>query len=268
MKQTLTKSILFFTNLILFMGCSPKDNGTVDSSLSRVKAKISLRDVSSGNCMNLEKLMSFMQDLRFIYPAEIMITDLKAMVPLSESQLEYFSFASFALKSAKGNQLGLFSQVQQSDCQTIRIHSTSDDILTFTIVESSDRHLKFKLVDSFGEDIPPDLRKSLYERNQPYEYTFDMTSETSFICTEKYRTVNLLCEASPPADFTITKNVAWGELDSELPDHFQIEPNYLAKVLAAINGTPAETTEPGILTLKQIQDIMATPIRSDIQICR
>lgn len=257
------KLFLIMLTIIVLSSCSPKG----DSSASVIKSSISRDDISSGNCMNIGKLMGLIQDPRFTYPVQTMVTDLKALVPISENQIDYFSFVNFNYTNLNVDHAGLFPQVQQPDCQTVQILSASNDILTFNITESSDRHLKFVLVDTFGDGVSDDLKKALYARDQPYEYTVDMISDTSLNYSEKFRTINPICDASPTVELMVTKNVSWGETAADLPDHFIVNLDYFSKVLEAINSTPSDDEKLGNLSVKEIQEIMATSIRTDIESC-
>ena len=186
--------------LILFMlttACQKEntDEGSAFFALLPPKAEILISDVSSEKCLNLEKFMGQINNPRFSFPAATMITDFKPVNAISNSKNLFFSFSTFYYKQGKANELALFNEVKQADCSTIQILTTSRELLTYHITESSDLHITFQLENKWSETMNKKQKEAFYNRIQPYEYTVIYASKNNLKIIEKYTTVDPLCES-------------------------------------------------------------------------
>lgn len=237
-----------------------------------IDANIAIADVSSNNCLNVEKVLQRIQDKNFTAPAAVMTTNLKNISEISKSKLEFFSYATFNYKEANANDLEFLTQAKQNECQTIELLSASKEVLTYRISEHSDRFIKFRLQNSYRADLSDTEKKAMYERIQPYEYTIVYLSERSLKIIEKYQSVDPLCQSKTYLDFEVEKNISWAPTTSELPSAYEINPDYLSLVRNAINTEVTSSTTVvsgtvGILSKVEIEQIMNTPPRDELKLC-
>ncbi len=268
--KKLNLTLILFT---LTMACQKKstDESSAFFALIPPKAEILISDVSSDKCLNLEKFMSQIENPQFSFPAATMITDFKPLSGISSSKNLFFSSSTFYYKQGKANELALFNEVKQADCSTIQILSASREVLTYQITESSDLHITFHLQDKWPETMHKKQKEALYNRIQPYEYTVIYASKNNLKITEKYSTVDPLCESKKILKHQITKYVSWAQNENELPTRYEIEPRYFTQVKSAAFTDPLDVLPEldlaGTLSVDEIKRIMSLPIKNELKFC-
>jgi hypothetical protein len=268
MKRLAKKWIFVYVVLSFLASCVPNSSQDDAKSPTSVAAAIQLSEISSGSCLNIEKLMARIQNPLFQYPVQLVVTNMVPLTPMPESLIEFFSYVTFRYLRYGSDHARIFPQVRQADCQNVEVMTASHNILNFKIIESSPRHLKFQFVNQFADSVAGDLQKALWARNQPYEYSLDYVSESSVNYTERYRTIDPTCQKNAIVDLMVYKNLTWSEADANLPDHFQIVPSYLEKTLLAEQATATDLQMLGLLSVVEIQAFMAQPLRQDIVTCQ
>ncbi|MBL7543616.1 MAG: hypothetical protein JNL11_07345 [Bdellovibrionaceae bacterium] len=115
--------------------------------------------------------------------------------PAAEISLsEITAYSCFYCRSASTQELLSFSRAEQTDCKTLKLRTASGKSLTFNILESSDRYLKFKLSQDFGDKVPNYQRDALFKRYQPDEILIQIVSETDVKIEKKVRSFDPLCK--------------------------------------------------------------------------
>lgn len=273
-KQNLMPTLLMLLTLLtLTTACQKKnsDEGLAFFALIPPKAEILISDVSSDKCLNLEKFMGQIENPQFSFPAATMITDFKPISGMSSSKNQFFSFSTFYYKQSKANQLALFNEVKQPDCSSIQILSTSRELLTYQITESSDLHITFQLQNKWSETMHKKQKEALYNRIQPYEYTVIYASKNNLKIIEKYTTVDPLCESKKLLKLEITKYISWAQNENELPTRYEIEPQYYNQVKSAVLNEAQDVLPDldlaGTLSTEEIKRIMNLPIKNELKFC-
>ncbi len=259
--------------LILTVACQQKNNDDPSTlpNFFPLKAEILISDVSSDKCLNLEKLMRQMENPLFSFPAATMNTGFKSISDISSTKNQFFSFSAFYYKQGKANQLGLFNEVKQTDCNTIEILSTSREVLTYKIIESSELHIRFQLQNKWSETMTKKQKEALFERIQPYEYTVIYASKNNLKIIEKYTTVDPLCETKNLLKHELTKQISWAQNENELPTRYEIDSAYYDIVKNAVLVDPTvvlpQQDLARTLAVTEIKSIMTTPIRNELKLC-
>lgn len=255
------------------ISCQKKivSDGADSPDFMPLKAEILISDVSTDKCLNLEKLMTQLQNPQFAFPAATMSSDLKSITTLSNSKTNYFSFSTFYYKQGKANELALFNQVKQADCSTIQILSASREVLTFKIVENSELHIKFQLEDKWRDSMAKMHKQASFDRIQPYEYTVIYASKNNLKIIQKYKTVDPLCESKKGLKMELTKNITWAQTEAELPSRYEINSAYYNNVKESVLADVAvglpELDGAGTLAVSEIQSVMNLPIRNELKYC-
>ena len=277
MKKLFVGRMVFaFSILTMTSACNKKGdaNSAAQPAAPAMDVAVALSAVSSDNCLNLEKLSNYIQDPRFTYPASVMTTNFKSLDDISDSKLQYFSFGAYDYKIANANDLGLFTAVKQSDCNTVQMMSASNVPLTFAVSDHSQQELKLTLQNSFSDELTNSQKNSLYSRNQPYEIDIKYISDRQISIDEKYHTIDAICDSKTPLNFEIQKTVSWGTAPTELPKTFTIDGTYFSKVQQAIGGaipTPdasgVVTVSPQTVTADAVVATMRSPIKEELKLC-
>lgn len=252
------------------LACTPKDKVTVPD-VPLMPSEINLADVSSKECLNLEKFSRVFQDPLFSVPAAIMTTDLKPVGEMSFSKLNYYSYATFYYKAAKANELGLFNQVRQKDCKTVQMLTASEEVMTYQIIAASEKEITIKLTNKYRDTMNKAEQEALFERQQPSEYTFKYISPNHMIIAEKYATVDVLCTSKKPLTFAIRKDLHWAGRPSDLPQAYMVESTYLNQVRESLmpeaqNQIPTSEL-PESLPVGAIQAVMQAPLKAELKLC-
>lgn len=271
--MNLSKKILWLFLLFVLFSCKPKNDAVIDLP----KTEIALAEISSDNCLNLEKLSSIFQSPSFSVPAAVMTTSLKSVGDISISKLNYFSYATFNYKTANANELGLFTIVRQKDCKTVQMLSASEEVMMYEVTNSSDKEITVRLKDRFRDSMSAAQKKAFYDRQQPYVYHFKYLSANSIEITEKYTTIDSLCATKKQLNFEIRKVVNWARIPAALPQTYEIDAQYINQVKASILGesivmteppiTPPTIDTPQVLSVENIRSIMRSPIKDELKLC-
>lgn len=254
-----------------FLACTPSSGGSSVPEEPAMPSAIALSDITSGKCLNLEKLSRIFQNPLFKVPAAIMTTDLKPIGEMSSSKLNYFSYAAFYYKTAHANELGLFTQIRQKDCKTVQMLSASEEVLTYEVTASSEKEISIKLMDKFRDTMNVAEKKALFERQQPFEYSFKYIDPNHIVFSEKYTTVDVLCTSKKPLTFAIRKDLYWAGRTADLPQSYMIETSYLNQVKESLmpevqNQIP--TTElPESISIDLIRTVMQAPLKAELKLC-
>lgn len=262
------KWLLVFLPLTL-IACKPKMDEKIEESA--VPAEIALADVSSEKCLNLEKFSRVFQSPNFLVPAALMTTDLKPISEMTQSKVNYFSYATFYYKAARANELGLFSEIRQKDCKTVQMLSASEEVLTYEVVSSNEKQITIKFLDKFRETLNKAHKEALFERQQPYQYTFTYLTPNSMVISEKYKTVDPLCTTKDPLNFEVRKKLSWAGRWSDLPQSYEIESKYLTQVKDSLMPealsliSSAEISES--FSVDAIRAVMRSSLRDELKLC-
>lgn len=255
-----------------FLFACTKTNTADEPVKPPVKPEIVLSEVSSSDCLNLEKVMAKLSDPNFQYPTSIMTNQFRPISDMSPSKSQFLSYANFYYKTGIPSDLSLINVASQKDCSSIQLQTASHEILNFTITEHTATNLRFELTDSFKEDMPTYKQKSLFERTQPYGFDVTYLSEHSLKITEKFRTFDPLCLTKNDLRLEITKIVNWGKDPSQLPQSYDFETFYLNIVKGALTASPIPPEDPTLsvtssVSIDQIKGLMASPIRDELKLC-
>lgn len=263
----LKKMLLVVLSLTIF-ACTPKKETIGQTVLS---SEVVLADVSSVNCLNIEKLSHILQSPNFSVPAALITTNLKSVDDMSSAKLNYFSYATFYYKAALMNELGLFTEVRQKDCKTLQIFSASEEVMTFDVVASSATEITIRLKNKFRDDMNVTQKTALFERQQPFEITYKYIDTHHLMITEKYTTVDPICATKNLLTFEIHKDLQWASFQEDLPQAYDIDPQYLNHVKDAM---PAEVLSilpalenPQSVSIEAMSKVMHSPIKEELKLC-
>lgn len=262
------KLLLVFLPLFL-VACKSKKEEVIEEVI--IPSEVALADVSSGNCLNLEKLSRVLQSPQFSVPAAMMTTSLKPIGEMPQAKLNYFSYATFNYKISTANELGLFTQIRQKDCKTVQMLSASEEVLTFEVVDASEKEITIKLKDKFRDTMTVVQKKALFERQQPYQVTYKYLSPHSLVITEKYNTVDPICISKTALSFELRKDLHWASRVGELPQNYEIDTQYLNQVKDSV--TPEALAQvssletPENIPVETIRAVMRSPLKEELKLC-
>ena len=264
------KWLYVFVLPLTLIACTPKSADSVPEEPA-MPSEIALSDITSGKCLNLEKLSRVFQNPLFSVPAAIMTTDLKPVGEMPLNKLNYFSYATFNYKIAKANELGLFTQVRQKDCKTVQMLTASEEVLTYKVTASSETEISIKLMDKFRDTMNAAEKKALFERQQPFEYTFKYVNPNHMIISEKYTTVDVQCTSKNPLTFAIRKDLHWAGRTSDLPQAYMVETTYLNQVkeslMPEVQSQIPVTEIPESFSVDAIRTVMSAPLKAELKLC-
>ena len=268
--MSVTKKVLLVFLPFIFVACkSKKEEQAVEEPV--IASEVALAEVTSGSCLNLEKLSRVLQNPQFSVPAAIMTTSLKPIGEMSPSRLNYFSYATFNYKISTVNELGLFTQLRQKDCKTVQMLSASEEVMTFEIVSSSQDEITIKLKDKYRDTMIAAHKKALFERQQPTQLSYKFTPPHSLLITEKYSTVDPICVSKESLSFEIRRDLRWASRVSELPQSYNIDSEYLnhvkESVLAEALGQVSVFESPENVSVEAIRAVMRTPLKEELKLC-
>lgn len=264
----ISNGVICIISVCVFFSCKPKNDPHVKEE--PINAAIALEDVSSGECLNLEKFSQFFQSSNFLAPAAMMTTNFKSLNDMPLPKLQYFSYAAFYYKTARANELGLFNQIRQKGCKTVQMLSASEEVMTFNVINSSKKEITIKLTEKFRDSMNVTQKKALYDRQQPYQYHFKYISPTHMVVTEKYRTVDPLCITKNNLAFEIQKDLQWAGRVSDLPQAYSIDAQYLAQIKDSL---VADTVKISSLVTEEkvpvetIRYVMQSPLKEELKLC-
>lgn len=242
-----------------------------EAEIPPIPSEVELASVSSGNCLNLEKLSRALQDPNFSVPAALMTTSLKPIGEMPQSRLNYFSYATFNYKVSNVNELGLFTQTRQKDCKTVQMLSASEEVMTYDVVASSDSEISIKLKDKFRDTMIDAQKKALFARQQPYEISYKFVSPHNVVITEKYSTVDPICISKTALSFEIRKDLHWESRLADLPQGYDIDTTYLTQVKDSVTPealAQVSTLEtPENVPVESIRAVMHAPIKEELKLC-
>jgi hypothetical protein len=242
-----------------------KDTG---SSRPRPLETISLSEIAIGPCMSLALLVDRLSDPMFDYPSSLMTTDFKILDSgISGNNAKFVAHSAFYYKMGPASSLVPFPKVIQGDCKKIQIRTASEQLLTFNILDSSDRYLKFQLVKEFEDDVLVYQREALFNRYQPDEFSVYVNSETEIKITKKIKNFDSLCKKKKKGfELQMTEVFSWKRDPNDLPKDYLIEKGYLNLVLSALT-TPPKVNEDESLPVATIQEISRSLLVEEIKIC-
>ena len=143
------------------------DKNQIESA-SRPNVAISISEIQIGECMSLALLVDRLSDPMFDYPSALMTTDFHVLDGnVSSGNAKYLAYSSFYYRMAPAKDLVPFTHADQSDCKSLKLKMASGQLLTYNILESSDRHLKFQLTKDFGDEVPNYQIEALFKLYQP-----------------------------------------------------------------------------------------------------
>ncbi|MES2803222.1 MAG: hypothetical protein V4654_12065 [Bdellovibrionota bacterium] len=262
---------LFVFLPLVLIACEPKKATEIVPEVPVMASEIALADVTSGSCLNLEKLSRVFQNPQFSVPAALMTIDLKPIGEMPQSKLNYFSYATFNYRVASANELGLFTQVRQKDCKTVQMLSASEEVMTYEVAASSDKEITIKLVDKFRDNMIAAHKKALFDRQQPFQYTFKYVTPNHMVISEKYSTVDPICTSKNPLSFEIRKDLNWASRVSDLPQSYEIETQYLNQVkeslLPELQSQIATTETPVSFSVDLIRTVMKSSLKDELKLC-
>lgn len=245
---------------------APEQN-QVDSA-SRPNVAISISEIQQGECMSLALLVDRLSDPHFDYPSALMSTDFHILdETVSSGNIKFLAYSSFYYKMAAAKDLVPFTKAYQSDCKTLKLKMASGQLLTYDVLEFSDRHLKFKLSKEFGDEVPNYQRDALYKRYQPDEISVQVVSESEIKIDKKIKSFDPLCKKKKRGyDSRIINVFSWKKEQVELPEQYSIEKKYLELVMSALK-TPPEMDAGKPVPVALIKEIMTAPAVDEIKFC-
>lgn len=266
--NVLKKSLLVFLPFAL-TACKSKKEEVIEEPI--IASEVYLADVSSGNCLNLEKLSRALQNPQFSVPAALMTTDLKPIGDMSQAKLNYFSYAAFNYRTSTVNELGLFTQIRQKDCKTVQMLSASEEVMNFEVVDSAEDEISIKLKEKFRDTMAAAQKKALFERQQPYYMTFKYVSPHHMVITERYSTVDPICVTKNSLSFDIRKDLHWASRTVDLPQDYEIDSTFLNQVKEsmrpeALAQVPSLET-PEHVSVDSIRTVMHLPLKEELKLC-
>jgi hypothetical protein len=271
---------LLGTSVLFLLSCQKFDSSTAPSpeivtdknqinSASRPNVAISISEVKLGECMSLALLVERLSDPKFDYPSALMVTDFHILdETVASGNAKFLAYSSFYYRVAPAKDLVPFTKAYQSDCKTLKLTMASGQLLSYNILESSDRHLKLQLTSDFGDEVPIYQRDALFKRYQPYEISIQINSESEIIVSKKIKSFDPFCRKKKKAyDTNTTEVFSWKKDHSELPEHYQIEKGYLELVLSGLK-TPPEITAEKLVSIDTVKDVMSMPVLDEIKLCQ
>ncbi|MBC7741331.1 MAG: hypothetical protein H7061_03985 [Bdellovibrionaceae bacterium] len=257
------------TSALFSCGSGNSPNGAAQK---RVNPDLELSEVSSNNCLNLEKVMARLQDPVFQYPTAIMTTNLRAVNEQSPAQLQYFSKTNFYYKTGVPADLNLMTVGHQQNCETVQIMTASREALVFKIVDHSATTLKLEFTAPFREDITTPRRDALTTRNQPYAYEITYLDKNNLKIVEKFKSFDVRCETNDIIRLEATKLLSWNRDAAQLPQSYEVSSEFLTTVKSTFELIPAVPEEPvagsmSAITVENIRAVMKTKIRDDLKRC-
>lgn len=259
---------VFFT--LVLTACKP-NSGKSNPEQPEIPSQVALTDVSTGGCLNLEKLSRIFQNPAFSVPAAMMTIDLKSIGEIPQSKLNYFSFATFNYRIANINQMGLFNQVRQKDCKTVQMLSASEEVLTFKVTDFNEKEITIKLVEKFRDSLNTTHKQALMDRQQPFEYSFKYINSNQMEILQKYTTVDAICTSKNPLTFEIRKALHWAGRFSALPKKYGIQATYLNQVKESL--MPEEQSQFNAIessddiSVDMIRLVMHLPLKAELKLC-
>lgn len=238
------------------------------ASLSRPSDNVSLSEISLGSCMSLALLVDRLSDPMFDYPSALMTTDFKILdTGISSSNAKFIAYSAFYYKMGPASELVPFTKVNQTDCKTLQVRMASEQLLTFNIVESTDRHLKFQLAKEFGDEVPSYQRDALFKRYQTDEISVHVVSESEIKIVKKVKNFDPLCKKKKNGfNLQMTEVFSWKRNPADLPEGYSIDKSFLSLVLSALK-TPPEVDAEKSLSVATIKDISHSLPADEIKIC-
>lgn len=269
--MNVSKKLLLVLLPLVLVACKSNKEEEEAAEETVIPSEVALADVSSGNCLDLEKLSRVLQSPQFSVPAAIMTTNLKPLDLMPQAKINYFSYATFNYKVSAVNEMGLFTQIRQKDCKTVQMLSASEEVMTFEVVDSSEKEITIKLKDKFRDTMVAAQKKALFERQQPYQITYKYLSPHSLAITEKYSTVDPLCISKSALSFEIRKDLHWASRVTELPQNYEIDTQYLNQVKESVAPEAlAQVTSleaPENIPVESIRAVMRSPLKEELKLC-
>lgn len=268
---------LFGTLLSCLTSCQKFESSTAPSpeitskqldSAPRPNVAISISEIQLGECMSLALLVDRLSDPMFDYPSALMVTDFHVLdEAVSSGNAKFLAYSSFYYRNAPAKELVPFTKAYQSDCKTLKLAMASGQLLTYNILESSDRHLKLQLTHEFGDEVPSFQRDALFKRYQADEISIQLISESEINISKKIKSFDPFCRKKKKGyDVKMTEVFSWKKEQAELPDQYQIENGYLQLVMSALKTAPEmDAANPASVAI--IKTIMTTPVLEEIKLC-
>lgn len=271
--------VLIFTNIQIWtltacqrVSTAPSPDIVTDKdqieTASRPDVAISISEIQVGECMSLALLIDRLSDPMFDYPSALMTTDFQILDEnVSSGNAKYLAYSSFYYRMAPANDLVPFTHADQSDCKSLKLTMASGQLLTYSILESSDRHLKFQLTKDFGDEVPNFQRDALFKRYQPDEISVHFVSESEIKIVKKIKSFDPLCKKKKRGyDSRVTEVFSWKKEQAELPTEYRVEERYVGLVMSALKA-PLEVVADKPLLLTTIKDMMVSPVLDEIKVC-
>lgn len=235
---------------------------------SRPNVAITVSEIQLGECMSLALLVDRLSDPMFDYPSAIMTTDFHILDEnVSSGNAKFLAYSSFYYRMAPAKDLVPFTKADQSDCKSLKLKMASGQLLTYNILESSDRHLKFQLTKDFGDEVPNYQRDALSKRYQPDEISVHYVSESEIKIVKKIKSFDPLCKKKKRGyDLRVTEVFSWRKDQAELPTEYSIERRYIDLVMSALKAPPGVDAEKP-LQVTTIKDVMTSAPLDEIKLC-
>lgn len=239
-----------------------------NNSAPRPNVAILSSEIQQGECMSLALLVERLSDPLFDYPSATMATDFQVLDEMvSSGSAKFLAYSSFYYKEAPAKEQGLFTKAYQSDCKTLKLTMASGQLLTYNILESSDRHLKFRLANEFADEVPNYQKNALFKRYQPHEIYVQLVSESEIKMTKKIKSFDPFCKKKKKDyEVQVTILFSWKKDLVDLPGQYQIEKGYLESVVSALKAPPEmDAAKP--VAVVTIKDFMSAPVLDEIKLC-
>jgi hypothetical protein len=238
------------------------------NSASRPAAEISISEISLGSCMSLALLTDRLSDPMFDYPSALMITDFHVLdESVTPNNVKFLAYSSFYYKTGPTKDVVPFTKIYQSDCKTLQLQMASERLLTYEILESSDRNLRFKLKKEFGDEVPDHQRDALFKRYQADEISVQYISDSEIKIVKKIKSFDPLCKKKKKGyDLQVSETFSWKRNTADLPQNYPVDKGFLGLVLSSLK-TPPEVDAENPVPVATIKDIMLMPVLDETKLC-
>jgi hypothetical protein len=261
------KIIGFLSVLVLMTACTKRGDHPADPFFL-FGPEIQAANVETGDCLNVGKIVNYLNHPSFVYPGSVMTIDFHPVTDISGSQAQFYSYSTFFHKTGTINAMGILPRAEQDgSCSQIQMDTSTGEKLVYDITNHSANEITFRLnPKELDQNLPDHIHNSLKNRPQVYEYTVTYLSPTQLKIAEKYHAPDALCGNKRPVDLEVVKIVSWSRQVSGLPGSYEINPNYLSNVKNSLQTQPTLSAE-NVLSLADIHNVMSTPVRDEFKMC-
>lgn len=256
---------LTFTSLILtlFALSCGKTSTPPQSSSDQIHASLKLEDLTNGECLNIEKLATYLNHDQFNFPAR------KTTLSYSSNALQTALFIrNFENQNFQLSTLPFFRTPQQQDCTHVKTATAYGRMLAYNITSYDNSSLTLELAPPPEmENLDEVIRESYASEPVHSKIFISLESPTSLILQLDSETLIARCGSSKSVSYNKKMIYRWAPRSSDLPPTELIPYQTVETIRNLLHGTTAhlgpfdlnsETPSPEPLTEPlelQINDI-------------